>query len=222
MPVAIAATGAHAKCQSSPAKLGTAYRNESRHTGGATSRAQHRCAALAFRGAVTRRNVVLLGIVCSRLLKLRPHDLAHGGNPVGELLPLFAVPLLDKDRAIAFMVIAGHLDRSRKPREPQFLQACLRQVEMLKPPPHLLTRQWLVAELGHSCAHGFYVVHGIDETTVVQDFADIIGLRRSLVAVVDLLDDGGVQWKICANAMEIARFIPFGSLTRRDHVYFAP
>ena len=166
--------------------------------------------------------IVLLGIVCGRLLKLRPYDLAHGGNPVGELLPLFAIPLLDKDRAIAFMVLAGHLDWSCKPLEPQFLQACLRQVEMLKPPPHLLTRQWLVAEFGHGRAHGFYVVHGIDETTVVQDFADIIGLRRRLVAVVDLLENGSVRRKICANAMEIARLIPFGSLARRDHVCFTP
>jgi len=31
-----------------PAKLGTAYRNWPRHTGGATSRAQHLCAALSF------------------------------------------------------------------------------------------------------------------------------------------------------------------------------
>src|ERR1043166_5637940 len=186
-----------------------------------SSRAQYRGAALAFRGAVARCNVVLLGIVGGRLLKLRPYDLAHGGNPVGELLPLFAVPLLDKDWAIAFMVIAGHLDRSRKPREPQFLQACLRQVEMLEPPPHLLTRQWLVAEFGHGCAYGFRVVHSIDKTTVVQDFADIIGLRRSLVAVVDLLENGGVQRKICANAMKIARLIPFGSLARRDHVCFS-
>src|SRR5438128_4870029 len=98
------------------------------------------------------------------------------------------------------MVLAGHLDRSRKPLEPQFLQACLRQIEMLKPPPHLLTRQWLVAEFGHGRAYGFYVVHGIDETTIVQDFANIIGLRRGLVAVVELLEDGSVQRKICANA----------------------
>src|SRR4029453_12953319 len=159
--------------------------------------------------------------VCGRFLKLRPHDLAHGGNPVGELLPLFAVPLLDKDRAIAFMVLAGHLDRSRKPREPQFLQACLRQIEMLKPPPYLLTRQWLVTEFGHGRAYGFRFLPGLDETTVVQDFADIVSLRRSLVAVVDLLENGGVQRKICANTMKIASLIPFGSLAPRDHLYFA-
>src|ERR1043166_4822815 len=185
-----------------------------------SSRAQYRGAALAFRGAVARCNVVLLGIVGGRLLKLRPYDLAHGGNPVGELLPLFAVPLLDKDRAVAFMIIAGHLDRSRKPRQPQFLQACLRQVEMLKPPPHLLTRQWLVAEFGHGRTYGFRVVHGIDETTVVQDFAEIICLRRGLVTVVDLLEDGCVQRKICAKTMEITRLIPLGSLAGRDHVGF--
>src|SRR5262249_43708584 len=177
--------------------------------------------ALAFRGALARGNVVLLGILCGRLLKLRPDDLAHGGDPVGDLLPLFAVPLLDEDRAVAFMVLARHLDRSRKPRKPQFLQACLSQVEMLKSPPYLLTRQWLVAEFSHCRAYGFDVVHGVDETTVVQDFANIIGLRRGLVAVVDLLEDGGEGRKIRAHSVEIARLIPFGSIARRDHVDFA-
>src|SRR5262249_11138890 len=102
-----------------------------------------------------------------------------------------------------------------------FLQACLRQVEMFKPPPHLLTCQWLITEFGHGRAYSFRVVYGIDETTVVQDFTKVIGLCRGLIAVVDLLEDGSVHREIGTNTMKITSFIPLGTLARRDYICFA-
>src|SRR5918994_7575516 len=89
----------------------------------------------------------LLAFLHRRRLQLGPHDLAHGLDPVGDDVPLLAIPLLDHDRPIALVVLARHLDGSREALHAELLEPLLRDVEVLEAPPHLLAGRRLRLEL---------------------------------------------------------------------------
>src|SRR5207253_7533442 len=71
-------------------------------------------APLLLLRAVAHRVAELLRLLDSRRLDLRPDHVAHRRNPVGDDVPLLAVPLLDQDGAVALVVLTGNLDRVRK------------------------------------------------------------------------------------------------------------
>src|SRR6266508_6267764 len=98
-------------------------------------------APLLLLRAVAHRVVELLGLVDGRRLELRPHDVAHGLDPVRDDRPLLAVPLLDRREPVALVVLAGHAERAHETLEPQLLQAFLGDGPVLHAPPHLLTGQ---------------------------------------------------------------------------------
>ena len=71
---------------------------------------QQRCAhvgALLLLRAVALRVVELLALFDRGRLDLRADDVAHGLHPVGDDVPLLAVPLLDEHGAVALVVLAG-------------------------------------------------------------------------------------------------------------------
>src|SRR5712691_5403986 len=98
-------------------------------------------------GAVTRRDPLLLGVGGRRLLDHRPHDRLIRLDPVGDQLTFRSVPLLKLDRAAPLVVLAGDLDRLQETGGAQLLQTLLVDVQVLQPPPHLLSGQRLLAEL---------------------------------------------------------------------------
>src|SRR6266508_1658005 len=63
----------------------------------------------AFLRAVARGDALLLGVLRRGLLDHRPHDGLVGANPVGEGVPLPAVPLQEFDRPAPFMIHARDL-----------------------------------------------------------------------------------------------------------------
>src|SRR5712692_8499390 len=107
---------------------------------------------LLLLGAVTRRDSLLLRVRGSRVFDQRADDRLVRLDPVGDQLPLRAVPLLELDRSAAFVVRAGNLDRLQEVVGAELLQALLVQVQVLQAPAHLLARQRLLSKLRLPCA----------------------------------------------------------------------
>ena len=91
----------------------------------AASRALRLDTASAQLSLEQSRGVDLLvgGVLRRHVLDERLGDLLVGGVPVGDDLPLLAVPLLDAAVARAFVVGAGDLDRLQHAFEAQLLDA---------------------------------------------------------------------------------------------------
>src|SRR6185436_15823429 len=94
--------------------------------------------ALLFLRAVARRDLVFLRVLRGGRFDHRPHDRLVGRDPIGDRLPLLAVPLLELDRRAALMVHARHLERRHQPYRAQLFQALFVDVEILERPAHLL------------------------------------------------------------------------------------
>src|SRR5258707_12686647 len=97
--------------------------------------------------AVARGDLLLRCVLAGRVLDQRFDDGIVGGEPVGDHLPLLAVPLVDAAETGALVVAAGDLDRSDHALEAELLDAVGREVEMLEAPAHLFAGHRLVAEL---------------------------------------------------------------------------
>src|SRR5262249_31096286 len=122
---------------------------------------------LAFLGAVALRVLELRAFLDRRLFQLRPDYFAHGLDPVGDDVPLLAVPLLDgRHAADAFMVVAGDLDRGQEPLHAELLEPLIGHVQVLVAPANLLTGRGLVPELGHRRADGLDVEHRVGDAAV--------------------------------------------------------
>src|SRR2546422_4612726 len=80
--------------------------------------------------AVAHRIAELLRFLDGRRLDLRPDDVAHRRDPVGDDVPLLAVPLLDQHGSAALVVLAGDLDRMREVLHADLLEPLLGQVEV--------------------------------------------------------------------------------------------
>src|SRR5262245_14182730 len=93
---------------------------------------------LVLFGAVAHGVSELLALLHRGRLQLRTDDLAHRLDPLGDDIPLLAVPLLDQHRPVPLVVLAGDLHRVGKPLEPDLIQAGIREVEVLVAPAHLL------------------------------------------------------------------------------------
>src|SRR3954453_15983233 len=71
------------------------------------------------RGAVARRDVLLLGVLGRGGLDQRPQQGPVGLDPVGDDDPLVAVPLLELHRPAALVVGAGALERLHQAAGPE-------------------------------------------------------------------------------------------------------
>src|SRR6266436_5203543 len=115
----------------------------------------------AFFLAVARLNLLLRGILRGNIVDERIGDGLVGRVPVGDDFPALAVPLLYAPVPRALVVGAGNLNRLQHTLEAHFLNACFREVEVLKTPTDLLTRQRLLAELFLRLPDRLHAEHGI-------------------------------------------------------------
>src|SRR4051794_36282598 len=88
--------------------------------------------------AVARSDVLLLRVLRRVGFDHGAYQLAIRLHPVGNDLPLGAVPLLELHQAGSFVVHARHLDRRHQANGAQLLQALVVYVQMFNPPAHLL------------------------------------------------------------------------------------
>src|SRR2546427_5692923 len=95
-------------------------------------------APLLLLRAVAHRVAELLPLLDGRHLDLRSDHVAHRRGPVGDGVPLLAVPLLDQDGAVSLVVLPGDLDRVREVLHADLLEPLLGHVESLEPPAHPL------------------------------------------------------------------------------------
>src|SRR5882724_11564467 len=152
--------------------------------------------------AVALRVVELLALLDGGRLDLRAHHVTHRLDPLGDDLPLLAVPLLDEHGAIALVVLAGDLDRPREALHAELVEPLLRQVEVLEPPPDLLARKHLVAVLAHRGADRLDGEHGVGDAAVVERRAHLLLLPGALALVVDVLDDVLEDLEVGARSVE--------------------
>src|SRR5688572_29528973 len=77
---------------------------------------------LLLLGAVARRDALFLGILRRRRLDHRTHDRLIGLDPVGDHVPLLAVPLHELDPAAAFVVHPRDPERRHQAGGAQLLE----------------------------------------------------------------------------------------------------
>src|SRR5262245_51117724 len=77
---------------------------------------------LLLLGAVPHGVAELLALFHRRRLDLGANDVAHGRDPLGDHLPLLAVPLLDEDEPAPLVVLAGHLHGMGEALHPEVVQ----------------------------------------------------------------------------------------------------
>src|SRR3989449_378173 len=183
-----------------------------------------RCGRVPWRHlfrAVALRVVELLALLDGGRLALRAPHVTHRLAPLGDALPLLAVPLLDEHGAIALVVLAGDLDRPREALHAELVEPLLRQVEVLEPPPDLLAREHLVAVLAHRGADRLDGEHGVGDAAIVERRAHVLLLPGALALVVDVLDDVLEDPEVGARSMECRALVGLGTVTGGDHVSVA-
>src|SRR5262249_32043083 len=107
---------------------------------------------LALLRAVAGGDLLLRRVLAGRRLHQRLDDRVVPGEPVGDHVPLLAVPLVHAAEPRAFVVGTGHLERSDHALEAELLDAVGGEVEVLEAPAHLLAGHRLVAGPRHSGA----------------------------------------------------------------------
>src|SRR6516164_1489323 len=110
------------------------------------------CLTLHHLLAVARRNALFLRIGECRLLVHLGQHRAVRLDPVGNKLPVLAVPLLDADFAVALMVVAGERYRHHQPVGAELHDALRGYVEVLVAPLDIFALERLFAELFVRCA----------------------------------------------------------------------
>src|SRR6267378_2907071 len=174
--------------------------------------------ALLLCRAVALRVVELLAFRDGLRLDLRTDHVAHRRNPVRHDLPLLAVPLLDEQGAVALVVLAGDLDRVGETLHAELVEALLRQVEVLEPPPDLLTGEHLVAVLAHRGADRLDREHGIDNAAIVERGAHLLLLPGTLALVIDVPDDLLKHLEVGPRGVEGRALVSLGAVSGGDHI----
>src|SRR5574344_57176 len=147
-------------------------------------------------------DVFLLGVFLAVLFHQRVDHALVGLVPVGDHFKLAAVPLGNACPVGAHVVVAAGLDGAQHLAKAQFVQALLRQVQVLQAPAHLLGRHGLAfTKFFLGSAHGFYLQHGNHHATGVGQGADAAAIfggafalvvHHGLEVVVHLVVLGGV------------------------------
>src|SRR6516165_956579 len=152
--------------------------------------------------AIARSDALLLGVGERRLLVYFGEHVAVRLDPVGNELPVLAVPLLDADTAVAFVVRAGELDRHHQPIGAQLGNALPRDVEVLVAPLHLLAFERLLAELALRGTDRLEIEDRIDDAAVVEHLADLIPCGVAAILVIDVFEDVLYHAVILSRAVE--------------------
>src|SRR3954462_1106813 len=143
---------------------------------------------LAFLRAIARRQLLLRRVLRSTLLDHLADHRAVAGHERRNLLEARAVPPLELHHPRAFVVDAAGLDRWKESRRAQFLDAGLREVQVLEAPAQLIGRHDLaLAELLLGRADRLDDDHAVDDAARVHDVAEARRIFEiALAAAVNL------------------------------------
>src|SRR5437016_5482713 len=174
-----------------------------------------------FLCAIARREILFLRVGSRRLLDHRTHELAVRLDPVGDRVPLVAVPLQEFHRTAALMIHARHLERLHESGCTQLLQARLADLQILDAPAHLLAGQRLLAELLLGLANRFNRDDAVDDAAVVVDRTDArlifhLTLKFRVDVLLDVLDNREVGTR----DVEAGGNVALGRVTGGDRVLF--
>ena len=175
----------------------------------------------AFLGAVAGLDALFLGVGSGRLFDHAAHQRTVGVHPVGDDLPLAAVPLLELHLARTFMVGTGDLEGRHEAGGTQGFQAGVIQIEVLEAPANLLTGQGLaLAVLLLSLADRLDGDDAVHHATVVIHRADAgLVFHVALVLAVHMLLDVGHDRVVGTRHVEAGGNEALGCRTGRDGVF---
>src|SRR5262245_30926563 len=147
--------------------------------------------------AVPRRDALLLRILRRRRLHQGPHQRLICGDPVGDGVPLCAVPLLEFHAPAPLMIAARQAERCDQALRPQFLEPSGGEAEMLESPLHLRPCQGLITEFAHGRAQPLRREHAAQQANEPKLCADIPFRPRPLPPGIhvgeDVLDEREVS-----------------------------
>ncbi len=156
-----------------------------------------------------------------RLIDQRNDLVLHGRDPIGDLDPLGAVPLLHIGRVVAVVVVAGDLHRRREVSKPISFHRAAVMLQRFQTAAHFITGDVLLAGDLLRVADAFGDHRSIHYAAIVEVLADLI-LRRLAVALVDhVLDDVLDRREVRAHGVEVERQIAFAAGTCRTRIVFA-
>src|SRR5690242_5206657 len=178
-------------------------------------------AGLQVFSAVARRDAFFLRVLRGVRLDLGAHELAIGLHPVGDYLPLGAVPLLELDEARALMVHARYLERRHEARGAELFQALVVDVQVLDAPAHLLAGDRLaLAELVLREANRLHRDDAGDDAARVVDRAEArLVLELALALVVHVLLDVAHHREVGARRVEAGGDVALRRGARGQHVF---
>src|SRR2546427_8757424 len=176
----------------------------------------------ALFAAIARGDALLRSVLRRGFLDHGPHDRLVGGDPVGDRVPLRAVPLQELHRPASLVVHAGHFQRLHKAGRAELLELLVVDAEVFEAPADLVA--------GHRLALAVSFLRRADrlggddaenDAAVVVDAADAalvfhLALALGVDELLDLLD----HRVVAAGNIERGGDIALGRVARRDHVLF--
>src|SRR5450759_2432020 len=143
---------------------------------------------LVARLRALRPRLVLGHVVRRRRFEQWTHLVLHGRNPVGDLHPLGAVPLLYIGRLMAVVVGAGHASERRAEfRQADLLPARRRDVERLEAAPHVCAGDHLLAGDLLCVADRLGYQHRVVDATIVEVLGELRLVHLALALILSLI-----------------------------------
>src|SRR6266571_8869670 len=164
-----------------------------------------------------RRDALFLRIL-GRRRHQGPHQRLVRGDPVGDRVPLRAVPLLELHASTPLMIATGEGDWWEQALCPQLLERRWREGEVVESPLHLWPRQWLVAKFPHGRAQRLRGENALQHTTYPTCRADITFRTSPPAPGIDVLEHILDERKVSPRAVPDRANEANGRLPGRHHV----
>src|SRR5215471_14660128 len=165
---------------------------------------------------------VLFDVVLGRFFEQRAHLVFHRLDPVGDLHPFGAVPLLHVSGMVAVVIGARHVgDRCREVGKAELLPALGGNGQRLQATPYVFTAHDLLAGDLLRVADRFGDKHGVVDTAIVEILAELVLFDLALALVHDVFPDVLEGRVVAAEAVEVEREIALAFLTGATGVIVA-
>src|ERR1700730_478237 len=168
-----------------------------------------------------RPRLVLGHIVLGGGIEQRLHLVLHGRDPIGDLDPIGAVPLLHVSRMVAVVVRATHFDWAGEALEPEFFPARRRDLQAFEAATDVVGVDHLLASQLLGVADCLGNDRRVQNPAVIEVLADLV-LRRLALALVDDVFHDVLNGRIVGpDAVEVQRQVAFAAGRSRTRVILA-
>src|ERR1700722_15605674 len=161
---------------------------------------------------VARRAPHLLGESFGGAQDQRFGEIVGAAEPVGNRIPLLAVPLDQPKFSAAGMIGTAQFSGSKQSIEAKFLEPRFTEVAVLKSPAGLVAADWTVSKCALGCAHAFRQDHCKQQALIVEYSSAILNLACALAGPEDELLKIFVDTEIIPGHAECGADITLGGV----------